>query len=573
MDMIPKAATDSLWMTPQEQDGMDPLPARQPTASSHALAVLQHYIPKAEAFSKLAKEDKKDNCNKLLLHRQTMISGAFQHEALIRRAATYGCFALPPTTAAFTISTPSKQYPPSTLIAPGNLSQEFRVLFFGAYQKATNSVPFQELVNWFNDHTTAARYSTDNAPHCDFAPNFWDVEAITAALSWQFSHEPDIRRATHLRPNTISAWYMLRSIPSGSVNSQPIIPSHGFDAQDMHQYTENLFWIPHLCARDHNLFPLLGHNESTFSRFSIFGGQLRFAALEMRSLVWQKEWNKQSPLLRFRRTVGILYHFDRLYQIMHNFNLPSIPNNSFFLRAIIGTEANYTLLRPLVSQSGTLLSEFLKDWREDFTKYFSRNYLKDDPRQEGPFLHPAPCWLLGPSPTAPIAAPSPAPNASLQELRKQKRLENKRRREEARLSGAAGRSSDQRSTNAPLTQGMSIARVCIMNKHPASNNTQTIAELLASITVYDRPKMPKIILEGHRWHNKPICFGYSCKLDGCRSRRGHCNFAHIDLEGCAYTQAVPADVFKQMNRILTHPVVSPHFQRTHQFIQYLNALG
>ncbi len=82
---------------------------------------------------------------------------------------------------------------------------------------------------------------------------------------------------------------------------------------ELHLLVRNIFFILHLFYRDPECCPILGHNHSSFSRYSPLAGQLRFMEHVFQDLSYHAKWDAQTPPVKERRTMAFLFHLSALF--------------------------------------------------------------------------------------------------------------------------------------------------------------------------------------------------------------------------------------------------------------------
>ena len=113
--------------------------------------------------------------------------------------------------------------------------------------------------------------------------------------------------------------------------------------------------------------------------------------------------------------------------------------------------------------------------------------------------------------------------------------------------------------------------MCLIALVPGSSE-KSIPKLIKSIQD-NKPKTPKVETDGHREHNKCICFNFITDQKGCRNSRGQraCHFAHLDISKDEDKQ-LPRQLWQDLQQLLAHPTISPHHVPTSQFVDFLAAL-
>ena len=216
-----------------------------------------------------------------------------------------------------------------------------------------------------------------------------------------------------------------------------------------------------------------------------------------------------------------------------------------------------------MGSSTELLHQHCQAWRDEFIRYFSQGQLRHEPLNEGPFQQAEPLFLK------PVAA-----NSSLDSAQAQLLLEARQQRQasERNRSTAATTTTKPKRTRT-LVQGENIAFVCLIAKSPGDNR-KSIPELLKSLQA-DKPRMPKVTQEGHRDCNKHVCLNYITDEKGCRNKNHKnksCHFAHLDLTK-EEDKALPREMWLDLQRVLLHQTVSPHYVQTSHFVTFLTTLS
>ena len=132
------------------------------------------------------------------------------------------------------------------------------------------------------------------------------------------------------------------------------------------------------------------------------------------------------------------------------------------------------------------------------------------------------------------------------------------------------RSKPKRQRSRVLVQGENIAYVCLIAKSPGDNR-KSIPDLLKTVKA-DKPKMPKVMREGHHDYNKCICLNYVTDQKGCRNAKSKCPFAHLDLQQDE-DKNLPKEMWQDLQRVLLHQAVAPHYVQTNPFVNFLTGLS
>ena len=288
---------------------------------------------------------------------------------------------------------------------------------------------------------------------------------------------------------------------------------------------------------------------------------------------WQGKWDKLSPSARLTFTLALLFHLCDLYRLFDIWATKSMGGREFFMRAHIGSCQHGLLVRPLMNLTRQEVGPQLKAWRRTATDLFHHSHISDQPPSTtGPFFKAQriPMCLRAPRPAA---APSGAPASDPASSRRADPPRDHSRRthdsaadaQAATPAGApapgAGRAAKR------LEPGKTIARICLIVKESVPGGNQNIMSRLRGIDEADRPKVPTISKEGHRWHKKKICFNYVTKNGpGCKNK--HCRLAHVDLEEEA-DRAIGTEPFAELCTLIRHPAINPGYSPSADLVNFV----
>ena len=229
------SAADSLWCTPEDQDRHSALPIGASNQLPHQLEA----IKRAEGIAVAArKEDKKEDCNRLLFHRDSMLDATFPHILILRKASTWLAIGLPEGTQATAVSTPIHKYHDSNLVAPGFLSHEFRSHMLLSMGKPTTSPTFQQVTTWFRNNVVLGQTFDNEGPMCYFVEGFFTADTVGALLACNFGFEPAICQSLTLTTTVVSSWITLGSARVARSQHRPTVPPTGLRAANIFQWVQ-----------------------------------------------------------------------------------------------------------------------------------------------------------------------------------------------------------------------------------------------------------------------------------------------------------------------------------------------
>ena len=538
-------ASEHPWAIPAAYPGGAPLPVLPASSPPAELQALLHFT--TAAARSLPGPDSKSETTRLLFHPDLLNRPDLPTREILRSAAMFGMFVLPPTVQVHLNHDGQRlRYDPENMLAPGYISGEFLARMTAAFGKSPTSAASKSLQSWFRQEVrTAGRHTANDGPVCNFDPAFFTEHVMQAIIAFDFRSGLHLETEADFKDGFLCPLHFLLSIPKFADNPIPRIPANGLFANVLADICYNIFFFFHCAFNDWALTASVGQGHSTFSRWSPFGGHLLFLARLFSDRAFHAAWGGLSQPNRLRGTLAAFHALNALFKIFEDLRKPRHATSVTFTKGFVNGLHQVYLVLPCLSHRQDLVKDRLAQWRSQVSASFDPARLRVRLPDDGFYAIPSPACIL------PKPKDDPDKDKDRHRQRRQPLPDASTSSQRDRQSNPSRPSGESRRASRPLIQLVHGATYRPVAGLVATHNRSRSSD---RITI---PQFPEDLVPHAR--RRAPCFHFITKDSGCRHT--NCDYVHWDV-GDSVNPPLPPAFARDLCQFLDHPAIRPVFQPT-----------